>query len=182
MHSCLSPHVHTHLQVSVWCDKLLDQLFDSVVGETKGFQTFEIKTDNDAPYVISLMVWNSGIPLILHSSLIEPYFCIYSNDIHIQPNQRFFLSCAGSPWINSPAGSRCRRSVSNRSTFPAESSCHNLPCADGLIRSFTGIIWVAGPESRGMCNRLSSCHIVRKGKLSTNISYIWYLLYGELRF
>lgn len=75
----------------------------------------------------------------------------------------------------------CCRAVSNR-IFAAESSCRNLPLADGLMHSFTGIIWAAGPESRGMCSRLSSCHIVRKGKLSTNISYIWYLLYGELRF
>lgn len=116
-----------------------------------------------------------------HSSLWL-HQAIFLCTLQTHPYLRFFLSRTGSPWINSHAGKRCCRSVSNRTTFTAESSCHNLPRADGLIHSFMGIIWAAGPESRGMCNRLSSCHIVRKGKLSTNISYIWYLLYGELRF
>lgn len=49
VHSCLSPHVHTHLQVPVWCGKLLDQPFDSAVDGIKGFKTFKMQMDNDAP-------------------------------------------------------------------------------------------------------------------------------------
>lgn len=46
--SSLCPHVHKHVQVPVWCDKLPDQPFVSAVGGIKGFKPLKMQTANDA--------------------------------------------------------------------------------------------------------------------------------------
>lgn len=47
VNSSLCPHVHKHLQVPVWCNKLPDQPFVSAVGKIKGFKPLKMQTGND---------------------------------------------------------------------------------------------------------------------------------------
>lgn len=85
VNSSLCTHVHKHLRVSGWCDKLSDQPFVSAVGEIKGFKPLKMPMDNDALNLyLSLCESQAFVSFLALPSSCHIFICTPNTSIHSQ--------------------------------------------------------------------------------------------------